>query len=61
VPFKDFGQVPAWARNEVAEAAALGIAKGYPDGTFRPLKNVTRAESAVVVLRVARTAPSEKV
>ncbi|MEW6771990.1 MAG: S-layer homology domain-containing protein [Bacillota bacterium] len=60
-PFKDFGQVPAWAKNEVAEAAALGIAKGYPDGTFRPLAKVTRAESPVVVLRVARTAPSKKV
>ncbi|MEW6226594.1 MAG: S-layer homology domain-containing protein [Bacillota bacterium] len=53
-PFKDFGQVPAWARETVGEAAALGITKGYPDGTFRPLNKVSRAESAVAVLRAAR-------
>ncbi|RJX19856.1 MAG: hypothetical protein C4570_04675 [Ammonifex sp.] len=52
-PFKDFGQVPAWAKKDVMEAAALGITKGYPDGTFRPLNKVSRAESAAVVLRVA--------
>jgi hypothetical protein len=52
--FKDFGQVPAWAREAVREAAAIGIVSGYPDGTFRPLNKVSRAESAVAVLRVAR-------
>lgn len=51
--FKDFGQVPAWAREAVKEAAAMGIVSGYPDGTFRPLKKVTRGESAVLTLRTA--------
>ncbi|MEW6771778.1 MAG: S-layer homology domain-containing protein [Bacillota bacterium] len=52
--FRDFGQVPAWAREAVKEAAAIGIVSGYPDGTFRPLRKVTRAESAVLTLRTAR-------
>lgn len=50
-PFKDFGQVPAWARETIKKAAALGVVSGYSDGTLRPLRNVTRAESAVMVLR----------
>ncbi|RPF49529.1 S-layer family protein [Thermodesulfitimonas autotrophica] len=52
--FKDFGRVPAWAREAVREAAAMEIVSGYPDKTFRPSKKVTRAESAVLTLRTAR-------
>lgn len=28
-----------------------GIAKGYPDGTFKPNNNITRAEFAVMLVR----------
>ena len=30
-----------------------GIIKGYGDGTFRPQNNITRAEAAVIICRVA--------
>ncbi|OAB44544.1 S-layer homology domain-containing protein [Paenibacillus glacialis] len=33
-----------WARGAIDKAVQLGIAKGYPDGTFKPNSNVTRAE-----------------
>ena len=33
-----------WAANAIAICAKLGWITGYPDGTFRPDKNVTRAE-----------------
>lgn len=33
-----------WAKNAIDKAVALGYAKGYPDGTFKPNTNVTRAE-----------------
>lgn len=56
-PFKDFGQVPTWARDEVVKAAAIGIVSGYPDRTFRPLEKVTRIESAVLTLRTTRLKP----
>lgn len=52
--FKDISQVPAWARETIKKAAAFGVVAGYSDGTLRPLRNVTRAESAVMVLRTAR-------
>lgn len=33
-----------WAKDEIEQAVAEGWVSGYPDGTFRPNANVTRAE-----------------
>ena len=33
-------------RNEVEQVKAISYIKGYPDGTFKPQNNVTRAEAA---------------
>ena len=33
-----------WAREYINRAAALGLVSGYPDGTFRPNAEITRAE-----------------
>lgn len=43
VPFKD---VPAghWASSAIQTAVSKGYVSGYPDGTFKPDRNVTRAE-----------------
>ena len=40
-----------WAKKEIERAAGLGFVNGYPDGTFRPQNNVTRAEFAVMIAR----------
>ncbi|UVI27724.1 outer membrane protein assembly factor BamB family protein [Paenibacillus spongiae] len=37
--------------SEIVKAVALGIVYGYPDGTFRPDGNVTRAEFASMIVR----------
>lgn len=33
-----------WAQAAIEKAVQVGYAKGYPDGTFKPNNNVTRAE-----------------
>jgi len=48
-----FSDVPAnnWARNYVALAADRGIFHGYPDGTFGPRRELSRAEAVALLVR----------
>ena len=48
--FRD--RVPDWAAPAVAAAVAMGVVKGYEDGTFGAHRPVTRAELAVLLARV---------
>ena len=41
-----------WAEKEIRRAFERGLLRGYPDGSFRPDKPVTRAELAVVLGRL---------
>ncbi|MFF0828186.1 S-layer homology domain-containing protein [Brevibacillus sp. NPDC003359] len=40
-----------WAVNPIHQASAAGMMSGYPDGTFRPSANITRAEIAAVIYK----------
>ncbi len=47
-----FGDVQGtWSEKYVAIAAENNIIDGYPDGTFRPGRNITRQEIAVIIGR----------
>jgi hypothetical protein len=50
-----FNDVPKshWAYKYIETAKANGIIEGYPDGSFRPNNNITRAEIAAVIVRAA--------
>lgn len=50
--FIDAGAVPLGSVGYVYLSDKKGIIKGYPDGTFRPNKSVTRAEMAVLIARL---------
>ncbi|WP_347488850.1 S-layer homology domain-containing protein [Desulfoscipio sp. XC116] len=50
--FSDRDKVGAWARDSVAAAAASGLLKGFPDGSFKPDMLTDRAQSAVLVYRI---------
>lgn len=41
-----------WAKKSCRKAERKAIMKGYPDGTFRPDREVTRAELAVILDRL---------
>jgi uncharacterized repeat protein (TIGR02543 family) len=46
-----------WSENEVKSAANRGWVSGYEDGTFRPNKNITRAEAMSLINRVLERLP----
>lgn len=46
-----------WANAEINLAYAKGIIEGYPDGTFRPDQQITRAEAVTIVNRVLERYP----
>lgn len=45
----DSGRISPWAQGTVAYARQKGIISGYPDGSFRPQANITRAEVACIL------------
>jgi len=47
--FSDRAAIPAWSRGAIAAVVDQGYMKGYPDGTFRPVQPITRAEAIVAL------------
>ena len=46
-----------WAAEEISKAAKNGWVGGYPDGTFKPNQNITRAEAMALINRVLNRNP----
>ncbi len=51
--FRDESEISAWAMSGVKDAAAYGLIEGYDDGAYKPHANITRAEAATILKRVA--------
>lgn len=49
-----------WAEAYIKLGAGNGWIAGYPDGTFGPQRNITRAETATMINRVLDRVPSEE-
>lgn len=49
--FNDAGMVSPWAKDFIPIVAGCGLVHGYPDGTFQPQGQVTRAECAAMLYR----------
>ncbi len=50
--FKDADKVSADYSEAVAVLSGMGVFQGYPDGSFQPQGDITRAEVAAIVYRV---------
>jgi|GEM_PF-3561846 len=46
--------LPDWAQEAIRKAAGANLVVGYPDGSFRPDRFVTRAEAAVIIYRACQ-------
>ena len=51
--FADKDRISAWAKDSINKASAFGIINGYEDNTFKPQGNITRAEAAEMLYKVA--------
>lgn len=49
----NFADVPNgyWAQSPIENTGTVGLVQGYPDGTFRPDRDLTRAELATLLVR----------
>ncbi|KAF0134714.1 MAG: amidase [Candidatus Saganbacteria bacterium] len=50
VQFSDVGD-KYWAKKPIEHTGTVGLIQGYPDGTFRPDRSLTRAEMATLLVR----------
>ena len=50
--FADNNQIADWAKAAVAATSSKNIISGYPDNTFRPKANATRAEAVTVIVKI---------
>ncbi|HBC94757.1 MAG TPA: hypothetical protein DCZ10_18130, partial [Pelotomaculum sp.] len=53
-PFGDAASISDWAKDAVAAAVEAGIIQGYPDNTFKPQANATRAEAVTVIVNALK-------
>lgn len=49
--FTDSRTFSDWAKGWIRAVAECGIISGYPDGTFRPRNNISRGETATILVK----------
>ncbi|MFZ5642893.1 MAG: S-layer homology domain-containing protein [Bacillota bacterium] len=59
--FKDSGAIPQWSRGAIGAVLDRGYMSGYPDQTFQPGKDITRAEAISTLDRAVKGAAGNKV
>lgn len=52
--FNDIQSIASWAAEDISVLSALNVISGYPDGSFSPKGNITRAESAVLIYNMLK-------
>ncbi|MGI6424163.1 MAG: S-layer homology domain-containing protein [Tepidanaerobacteraceae bacterium] len=55
--FADKDSIPNWSRPYIGALAAKGYMGGYPDGTFRPERHITRAETVTMLDNALKPSP----
>lgn len=50
--FSDKNSIQAWAFEYVRTGVYIDVIEGYPDGTFKPGNNITRAEAFTIICKL---------
>ena len=50
-----------WAKEPIEYLATLGVIGGYPDGTFKPDKTITRAELTTLLVKASNSGTPESI
>jgi len=50
--FADDGDIPDWARTNIARIVSMGLISGFEDNTLRPGAVISRAEIAALLVRI---------
>lgn len=50
--FSDSSDIPEWSKESIEQGLSMGIVKGYDDASFKPSKNLTRAEAATILSKI---------
>ena len=50
--FEDMKDIPGWAAEGIRAINSTGLMGGFPDRTFRPIRNTTRAEVSAILYRL---------
>ena len=58
--FSDSRDLQEWSRGLVEQAVRHHLVSGYPDGTFRPKRAITRGEAAVLLVNAVGNPVQEK-
>lgn len=58
--FTDTEEISDWALEAVMAVCSFGLIEGHPDGAFRPQDTATRAQAAVVLLRLYDLIPTNR-
>jgi len=56
IKFKDVND-DFWAVNQIESAATVGLVNGYPDGTFLPMRALSRAELSTLLVKAKGRTP----
>ena len=52
ISYSDASDIPFWAEESMRTVCTQGIMTGYPDGTIKPLRDVTRAEACKMMFNI---------
>lgn len=55
IAFTDSAKINPWAADSVKKIVSSGLMGGYPEGTYKPQGNATRAEAATVIYKLIMT------